>query len=38
MAEELPFPTGKSPKAGLNIYGTSAVNPYKCTVMAEELG
>ncbi|KAK8086235.1 glutathione S-transferase [Apiospora phragmitis] len=38
MAGGLPFPTGKGPKAGLNIYGTSAVNPYKCTVMAEELG
>lgn len=31
-------PPGKAPKPGLNIYGFVAVNPYKLTIAAEELG
>ncbi|TPX10106.1 uncharacterized protein E0L32_001303 [Thyridium curvatum] len=31
-------PPEKAPKPGLNIYGTAAVNPYKLTIAAEELG
>ncbi|KAI1475557.1 glutathione S-transferase GstA [Daldinia eschscholtzii] len=31
------FPPDKAPKPGLNIYGCSAVNPYKLTIAAEEL-
>ncbi|OKL62266.1 hypothetical protein UA08_02805 [Talaromyces atroroseus] len=31
-------PPEKSPKPGLNIYGIAAVNPYKLTIAAEELG
>ncbi|KAI2607613.1 glutathione S-transferase GstA [Hypoxylon fragiforme] len=32
------FPPEKAPKPGLNIYGYPAVNPYKLTIAAEELG
>lgn len=31
-------PPDKAPKPGLNIYGITAVNPYKLTIAAEELG
>ncbi|KAI0167627.1 glutathione S-transferase [Pestalotiopsis sp. NC0098] len=31
-------PPEKAPKPGLNIYGMGAVNPYKLTIAAEELG
>ncbi|KAK7990063.1 MFS general substrate transporter [Apiospora arundinis] len=31
-------PAEKAAKPGLNIYGCAAVNPSKCTIMAEELG
>ncbi|ROV98412.1 hypothetical protein VMCG_07166 [Cytospora schulzeri] len=31
-------PADKAPKPGLNIYGFVAVNPYKLTIAAEELG
>jgi len=31
-------PPGKSPQPGLNIYGAPAVNPYKLTILCEELG
>jgi hypothetical protein len=31
-------PPEKAPKLGLNIYGCVAVNPYKLTIAAEELG
>jgi len=31
-------PPEKSPKPGINIYGFAAVNPYKLTIAAEELG
>lgn len=31
-------PPDKAPKPGLNIYGIAAVNPYKLTIAAEELG
>ncbi|KAB5554321.1 hypothetical protein GE09DRAFT_1058691 [Coniochaeta sp. 2T2.1] len=31
-------PSEKQPKPGLNIYGGVAVNPYKLTIYAEELG
>ncbi|KAG8162240.1 hypothetical protein KVR01_008005 [Diaporthe batatas] len=31
-------PAEKAPKPGLNIYGCAAVNPYKLTIAAEELG
>ncbi|GAB1314340.1 hypothetical protein MFIFM68171_04550 [Madurella fahalii] len=31
-------PPEKTPKPGLNIYGCAAVNPYKLTIAAEELG
>ena len=32
------FPPEKAPKRGLNIYGCAAVNPYKLTIAAEEIG
>ena len=32
------FPPEKAPKPGLNIYGCAAVNPYKLTIAAEEIG
>lgn len=31
-------PSEKTPQTGLNIYGCAAVNPYKLTITAEELG
>ncbi|KAM7213885.1 Glutathione S-transferase, C-terminal-like protein [Rhypophila decipiens] len=31
-------PAEKSPKPGINIYGGAVVNPYKLTILVEELG
>ncbi|PVH93920.1 glutathione S-transferase [Periconia macrospinosa] len=31
-------PEGKAPKLGLNVYGSAVVNPYKISILAEELG
>ncbi|KAI0383249.1 glutathione S-transferase [Hypomontagnella monticulosa] len=33
-----PIPPEKAPKPGLNVYGFASVNPYKVTIVAEELG